>query len=483
MEKNQKMIDRAQAKQEGIIVDEFIIKVSSDDMYLYLEIDPKNPALIDSLKEKWEKIRTELEKNKILGILEEPEFINNMLIVAKGTPPKDPIPEKIELFDKFLPLFQRDKDLETKCKDVSDEMAEDLRDLCQSIICAEKEEAIGRWYPPIPGTPGMNIWGDPVEPPPLPEKSSFILGNNLYIDEKDNLIKAKENGVVIVEKDKIEIYPEYVLKSDVDFSTGNIYFKGKKLTIKGDIKFGFKVICQGELELQGTTENKVYIEVIGPFFCQGIIRGENTNLKVKGDAEIKAVEFAKLEIEGNLTITNYLIFSDSIVYGDITVTSGKGTIYGGEVKCSGNISAKILGNETHTPTIIFAGYNPTLMEPYKKALEEEMSIKDTLEKLDQGIKLGEKLKKYGKLTEEKEKILLKLQEEAEKCYKTLEKIKENISNLKKIIAEYKSRTIKVLDKIYPGVILGITDITYTLNEEKSGPITFYLEADMFKFRD
>ena len=63
------MIDRAQAKQEGIIIDEFIIKVSSDDMYLYLEIDPKNPALIDSLKEKWGKIRTELEKNKILGVL------------------------------------------------------------------------------------------------------------------------------------------------------------------------------------------------------------------------------------------------------------------------------------------------------------------------------------------------------------------------------------------------------------------------------
>ena len=46
------MIDRAQAKQEGIVIDEFIIKVSPDDMYLYLEIDPKNPALIDSLKEK-----------------------------------------------------------------------------------------------------------------------------------------------------------------------------------------------------------------------------------------------------------------------------------------------------------------------------------------------------------------------------------------------------------------------------------------------
>ncbi|PMP67666.1 MAG: hypothetical protein C0190_02780 [Thermodesulfobacterium geofontis] len=471
------MIDRAQAKQQGIFIDEFLIKVSSDDMYLYLEIDPKNPAIISALREKWEKIRGALKENKILGILEDPDFVNNMLIVAKGLPPKDPIPEKIELFEKFLPLLKRDKDLEKKCREASEEEAEDLRDLCQSIICAKKGEAIGRWFPSIPGTPGVNVWGDPIPPPPLSEKPSFTLGNNLYIDEKDNLIKAKESGVVVIEKNVIEIYPEYTLKGDVDFSTGNVYFYGKKFTIQGDIKFGFKVICEGELELQGATENKVYIDVKGSFICQGIIRGEETKIKVKGNTQIKAVEFATLEIEGNLTIVNYLIFSNCIVYGNITATSGKGIIYGGEVKCSGNVEAKIIGNASHTPTKVFAGYNPELIEPYKRALKEEMKIKEVLERLEQGIRLGKKIKKYGKLSEQKEKILLKLEEEAEKCYKTLEKLKEEINNLRKLIAEYKSRTIKILDKVYAGVTLGITDITYTLNENKSGPIIFYLEAD------
>jgi Protein of unknown function (DUF342). len=51
------------------------------------------------------------------------------------------------------------------------------------------------------------------------------------------LIKAKESGVVVIEKDIIEIYPEYTLKGDVDFSIGNIYFTGKKIIIQGDIKF------------------------------------------------------------------------------------------------------------------------------------------------------------------------------------------------------------------------------------------------------
>ncbi len=475
------MIERRQAKTEGIIIDEFIIKVSSDDMYLYVEIDPKNPILINSLREKWEAIKSELEKEKFYGILSDPEFVDNQLILAKGNPPKSPIPEKIEFFEKFIPLLKNEKSLELSNKEISEEVSEDLRDLCQRIICVKKEEPIGRWYPPIPGTPGLNIWGDPIEPPPLTEKSTFVLGNNLYIDENDNLIKAKENGVIIIEKDKIEVYPEYTLKGDVDFSTGNIYFIGKSLIIQGDIKFGFKVVCKGKLELQGSTENKVYIEVEGNFICHGIIRGEETTVKVKGETEIKSVEFAILEIEGDLIINNYLIFSKTIVYGNIKSVAGKGIIYGGNIKCSGNIEAKILGNEGHTPTKIFAGYNPTLMEPYKKALQEEAILKETLERLNQGIKFGEKLKKYEKLTPEKEKILFKLKEEAEKCYNTLEKIKNTIFDLKKIISEYKSRTIKVLEKVYPGVILGITDITYTIEEEKRGPITFCIEADKFKF--
>lgn len=477
------MIDKIQAKQEGIFIDEFLIKVSPDEMFLYLEVDPKDPTLISFLKEKWENIRNTLKENKIVGILEDPDFVDNMLIVAKGIPPKNPIPEKIELFEKFLTLLRKKEDLEEKCKELSEEEAEDLRDLCQSIISVKKEEAIGRWFPSIPGTPGVNVWGDPINPPPLSEKPAFTLGNNLYIDEKDNLIKAKESGVVVIEKDVIEIYPEYILKGDIDFSTGNVYFYGKKFTIQGDIKFGFKVICEGELELQGTTENKVYIDVKGPFVCQGIIRGEETKVKVKGNSQIKAVEFATLEIEGNLTITNYLIFSNCIVYGNITATSGKGIIYGGKVRCSGNIEAKIIGNESHTPTKVFAGYNPELIEPYKRALKEEIKIKEALEKLEQGIKLGKKLKKYGKLSEQKEKILLKLEEEAEKCYKALENLKEKINNLRKLIAEYKSKTIRILDRVFTGVTLGITDVTYTLNEDKSGPVTFYLEADKPSFKN
>jgi uncharacterized protein (DUF342 family) len=61
---------------------------------------------------------------------------------------------------------------------------------------------------------------------------------------------------------------------------------GKKLTIQGDVKFGFKVIVEGDLELRGCTENKVKIEVKGNFLADGVIRGEGTTVEVWGEAKI-----------------------------------------------------------------------------------------------------------------------------------------------------------------------------------------------------
>jgi len=94
--------------------------------------------------------------------------------------------------------------------------------------------------------------------------------------------------------------------------------------------------------------------------------------------------------------------------------------------------------------------------------------------------LGEKLKKEGCLTPEKEKIWLKIREEYDKLTQQLQNTKEKIIEIKKEIDKFKSRIIKVIEKVYPGVTIGITEIVYTIPEEKKGPITFYLESDIIQ---
>jgi len=472
------MLDKERVKQQGIWISEFLIRATKDEMLLYVEVDPEDKGAIEVLKEKWEEVKKELKEKGFYGVLEEPEIIQEKVVVAKGKLPRTPLPERVELYEKFLPLLKKNV-IEEEKEPEGEKDKVDLREGSQKIICAEKDEGIGRWYPEIPGEDGKNVFGEEIKAPRLKEERKIEFGEGIYIDD-DNVIRAKESGVVQIKADKLEVYPEYEIRGDVDFSVGNVNFIGKKLVIEGDIKFGFRVVVKGELELKGGTENKVYIEVDGGFKCEGIIRGEDTLVKVKGKAEVKGVEFASLEVDGELVVNSYLIFCDAKVKGFVKVVEGKGMIYGGCVKSSEDIEVKILGNESHTPTKVFAGYQPEIIEGYLKFVHERLLIDETLKKLKKGLELGKRLKKEGKLTKEKEKILEKIEEQLKIYDFRLEEIEENLKELRKKVAILKTKAIKVLERVYPGVSVGITDVVYVIPEEKQGPLKFYLEASIIQ---
>ncbi|MFN3406706.1 MAG: FapA family protein [Caldimicrobium sp.] len=470
------MIDRKEAKEVGINWNGYTFKVSEDDTYLYLE----DLLLTEEEKKnfflKWPEIKIFLSSQGILQILEEPEYIDNKFILAKAKPPKEGYPQRIEFLPKFSKLLPHEKEIDPSKK-------EDLRESFQKIICAELKEAIAKFYPAIPPQPGINIWGDPIDPPPLKEEKTVELGENVFLDEKENLIKAKETGVVVIEKGKLIIYPEYTLKGDVDFTVGNINFVGKKLTIQGDVKFGFKIECKGILELKGCTENKVKLKVVGTLISEGVLRGEETVVMVKGDAKIRGAEFANIEVEGNLYVKDYLIFTKTYVYGNIVATEGKGIVYGGEVCAEGDISANVLGHMAGTKSIVKAGYKKDKIEALSKLQSSLLFYEELLKKVNSGIELAQKIKSEGRLTKAQEEAFKKLSTEKEKIVKELSELKEEFKALKEETIGLKFKKIKVFKKIYPNVILSIADTILTIDKETSGPIIFYLEEEIIKYKE
>ncbi len=473
------MVDRKTAKEVGLYYEDFLFKISADDLYVYLDTPLPDKRIKKKFLEKWSEIKKYLQEEGIRQVLPEPEELEGKIIVAKGILPKDGTPERIELFPKFQKLIQAEAQelLEKEAKEKIN-----LREEFQKIFCAVAEEPIAKWFPLIPPSPGINVWGDSIPAPPLKELKLFELGENVYLNEEEKLIKAKVSGVVHFDKRKLSVFPEYTLKGDVDFSVGNIYFIGKKLIIQGDIKYGFLVHCRGDLELKGCTENRVEILVEGTFISEGVIRGEDTKVKVKGLAKILGVEFAKLEIEGPLIIKNHLLFSQTLVLGDLIAEEGKGIIYGGEVRALGHIRCKILGHPAQTKTIIGAGYFPDTVEGYLHLLEKKEIYIEALRKIEAGIELGEKLKKEEALSSKKLAIFQKLTEEREKIQKSLKEIQDKLEEVALPLKELRTRTIKVLQKVYPNVILSIADFSYTVNSETNGPITFYWEELAIRIR-
>lgn len=474
------MLDRSKLKKEGIVIDNYKFKFTEDETILFLETLPPTPAEKRDFIKKYPEIRDSLLKRGIRFVLDEPEIVDNKLIVAKGQRPKEGKPERIEFIPKYS-RYTKFKDAEKKPALITEE-SKDLREQIQKILCVETDEVIAKWYPAILPVPGVNVWGEQVEPPPLQNEKTFELGENVYLDETTKEIKAKTDGVLVVEKGKINVLPEFTLKGDVDYSTGNIHFKGKKLTIIGDIRFGFKVHCKGDLEIKGCTENKVSIEVNGNLYVDGVIRGEETKVVVEGDAKIKGVEFAKLSVRGNLHIKDYLLFSETAVDGELYSTEGKGIVYGGKICVSGNVFLKIAGHPAQTKTEIFAGYRPEVVEKYLILSEKELILRETLTKILHGLELSKKLKSEGRLTPEKEKIVEKLEIEKIKISEKLTEIGNKLKLLLQELDRLRSSKIKIIQKIYPNVILGIAELRYTTASEITGPVTFYVDNTEIKYQ-
>jgi uncharacterized protein (DUF342 family) len=479
----EELADKKTLLEEGLTYDNYVFRVTSDKMLVLLETPLVTRGDKRRFFKNYPKIKEFLISQGIQFVSEEPEELDGKFIVAKGHPPREGHPERIEFLPKFERLIKKtEKDLIKEIPE-DEEKAEDLREKVQKILCVKEGEAIAKWHPLNPPTPGINVFGEEVQPPPLKEEKNFELSDNVYLDEKERLIKAKISGVVTFEKGKIDVLPEYVLKGDVDFSVGNIYFYGKKLTIQGDVKFGFKVIVEGDLELRGCTENKVKIEVKGNFLADGVIRGEYTTVEVWGEAKIGGVEFAKILVHGNLYVKDYLVFTDTLVEGDLKAIEGKGLIYGGEVRAIGDVEVKMVGHTAQTLTIIGAGYRPDIVEDYLVTTERIEILNEFLTKIDDGLKLASKLKEEGRLTEEKLKYVEKLINERKKITEEIAKLEPMLKDLSTKLTEYRNRTIKIQQKIFPNVTLRIAEFTYTNNEELNGPIVFYLDVTEIKFRE
>ena len=118
------------------------------------------------------------------------------------------------------------------------------------------------------------------------------------------------------------------------------------------------------------------------------------------------------------------------------------------------------------------------------SLKELLGLKDRAEKF---IKVAEvAFYSYDQLPTKYKDIVWKQDnatytEEQLKIYDfRLEEIEENLKELRKKVAILKAKAIKVLERVYPGVSVGITDVVYVIPEEKQGPLKFYLEASIIQ---
>jgi len=455
---------REEARKKGYpLNDRYVLRVSPDEMEAWLE------GGIPDEKE-WPKLRQSLSELGLSGLLEHPEPApDGRVIVARGNPP---VPGQDGRLEFLVDLSHGPRKI--------DEHRVDLREM-NLVVSVRAGTPVVRRIPPQPGQPGHNVWGEVLTPPPVKDVE-FVHGEGLRPDERNEVLIAERDGCLVEKQGKLAVEPTYTLEGDVGWESGNVRFCGEKLTVTGSVRRGFKVLAKGEVEIQGGVEDEAEIEIEGNLSIGGLVHGAGTVVRVSGNAVLGSVEYATVEVEGSLVVRDYILQARIKVGKRLEVVEGRGLVAAGEIVVGESAVLKVAGNDSYVPTRISVGRPPTILAEIEKLRGELALLDETTEKLRRAVALGLKLKKEGKLSPEKARILAKLQKLFGEKMLAQADLQEKLRKKEEVLASPGKHSLQVLERVFPGVTVGIGNYELAVKEELQGPLEFYLEDRKVRVR-
>lgn len=384
------------------------------------------------------------------------------LVVAVGTPPVNGADARIHFEIELKP---------TSKPQVRPDGTVDYKEI-RTFIQAAKDQVIARKIPPGPGKPGITVTGREI--PAAPGKDVPLpAGANTVVSEDGQLLLAAKSGVVRREGTLVAVGEVLAVERDVDYSVGNVKYSGE-LVIKGDVKAGFAVEAEGNIDIHGVVESSNVSSRTGTVFVRGGIIGKG-QARIYGKEGIHAgfAQDAKLETEGTLTILKHCLHCECIC-ATFDSASRHSSVVGGSIRATKEIEVHQLGNaqgaETHA-----------ILIDKKKMLAQE-KIKE-LEELK--AKIAEKLTPLAKQVQSKAAILKMAGEAATERQRAEMKkwiedlnglnlkakyVQQKIDEITRAMEQPTEHTgfIRVTADIHPGVVLTLYEVNKVLRERMTG---------------
>jgi hypothetical protein len=408
--------------------------------------------------------------DKLYSDLGRGSFPSGPIVVAQGVLPKQGNNGSV----KFL--FNTESSLKPK---VNQDGSADYKniDIVTSVVKGQK---LAELVAPTKGSPGKNIFGAESPcvngtPAKLPQ------GPNTAASAEDpNVLAAATDGNVRYNGSVIEISEGFVVKGNVDFSTGNINYV-KSIVVEGDIKSGFKIVCGGDLQVSGTIED-ADIQVNGNVLCKmGFIGQGRGVVSAKGDVNIGFMKNQTAKSRQNIVIAKEALNATLLARKAVEVHGNPLSLAGGRVLARDSVTAFTIGNMSGVKTLVEVGTDFTLIEELEKTELQTNELADNRKKLLVTYQRYEKLKDIKKTLNPKEEFLFA------KLKATLAKYDQQIKTLddrKKIVTEkmnnFTTCFIKIEHAALPGTMFKIGPRHFLVKDEVIGPKTVRLIDEEIK---
>ena len=446
---------------DGIAVDEVMnVDVSSDGMKAVCRFFPpskggKHLTSEEIIKDlQYQGIRVGIDEDQIELFLKEHLYCTDY-IMAKGEPP---VPGNDA---KIIYHFPTDVNLKPK---KNEDGSVDYHELGM-ISHVKAGDLLASLEPEDPGQPGTDVYGHEIKPPQV-KSQKLSYANNISISEDGTKIYSNVTGHASLVDGKVFVSDIYEVPADVDNSIGNIDYQGN-VFVRGNVKGGFTVTAKGDIIVEGVVEDAV-LEAGGQIIVKRGIHGMTKGvLRAEGNIICKFIESATVTSGGYIE-TDSILHSQVSAATEIHVSGRKGFITGGVIRAGSLVEANTIGSEMGASTRIEVGMDPGNKERFNEVQKELAQVNKEMEqtrtillnysrKMSAGEQLGaEKMQYVQQLA-----MVLKTKQGEQAA------LQQEYDRLHMAISQSSDARVKIRRSIYPGVTVGISDISLTLKDERS----------------
>ena len=367
------------------------------------------------------------------------------VVCARGIPP-------CTGDDAFLKYYV-DPDSQGRPEELEDGRV-DFKEI-NNFLCVEEGQLLVEKFPAKPGIPGTDVYGAPIPAKPGRDVKMPVGKNIITVD--DWRLYAAINGHLNIFLDKrINVLPIIIIDGDVDYSTGNIDFKGSVI-VRGSVQPDFVVKAGGNVEVCGTISGGM-VEANNIIVRKGIQGMNRSVIRARDRLVATFIENATVYADQDVVVSDVILTSSIFAGMRVMVEGRRGLIRGGRVSAGELIRASTIGNETGVVTELEVSVSAALKDELLNLRQEIKKAQILQEELNLSLSF---LRNKGieHLSADKSERYRKNEAEYSALPHRIEEMRQRITDLEELLRGLKPGKIRVSNVIYPGSKIYIGSLT------------------------
>lgn len=391
-------------------------------------------------------------------------YMAQKIEVAKGSPPSKGLDGVVEFVDVAR---KQDGDQEQ-----SELAVVDFKQV-KKLDNVVRGQLIARLVPPQTGSSGTNIYGESIAGA-VGKPARFKVGKNVVVNGEGNLMYAAIDGLIsLTDRDKINVFPVFEVKGDVDYRVGNIDFVGT-VVIRGNVLTGFKVNAAGDIRVVGGVEGAELISGGSIEITGGVMASGKGRVNAANNIKCSFIQDAFITAGGDITVNQSILHSTVKAGRKVICEGSKGLIVGGNIQAGDGVAAKTVGNAMSTGTIIEVGVNPALREEQVKLRTTIKEQTENFERTDKALVILDQMAASGRLTPDRLAMRQKLMYTKQQTMELLTQSKERMMEIEKQLENSETATVAVRNQVFGGVKVVIGRYTRYI-KDNTGSVVFKYE--------